>query len=399
MNNTETRTVRLSVNWIFVAAIFLILLAAIWQIRAILMLIFAANMLVIFCSIPVRWLVGWQVRVWRFRIHVGRAPAIILALLLLFLLLIVPFSLVLPTLFVQFASLATEVIPQGVEQAVDYYQSGQIFVDYPWLEGTLEDVDFNERVINQAIGQIGNALSQLGGSVLPFVGGVANVLLSTLIILFISAYLLADPQVYINRVIMLTPLWYRQRMREILDRMDGTVRSWIGVTIASMIVTGVGTALGLWLLGIEEWIALGVLAGFASFIPNFGSVIALVPALAVGVVEMPQNILWIVVIIYVVSFLQSQIVAPILTNESMNLPPVFVLVGQIVFGFFFGFLGIMFAVPLTALLLVLIDEIYVKDILGDRPDSTVTSPDDPDAAAAHTTADEPVDEPLVRNRV
>ena len=59
------------------------------------------------------------------------------------------------------------------------------------------------------------------------------------------------------------------------------------------------------------------------------------------------------------------------------MPPVLILVGQIVFGIFFGFLGLMFAVPMTAIFLVLMDEIYVKDVLGDKqsvPDENVVEP-------------------------
>jgi predicted PurR-regulated permease PerM len=87
----------------------------------------------------------------------------------------------------------------------------------------------------------------------------------------------------------------------------------------------------------------------------------------VGFVQAPQSIGWIVVIIYGTSFLQSQVIAPLLFSESINLSPVMVLLGQIFSAAFFGFLGIMLAVPLTAILMILVQEVYVKDILGDRP--------------------------------
>ena len=62
--------------------------------------------------------------------------------------------------------------------------------------------------------------------------------------------------------------------------------------------------------------------------------------------------------------------APLLFEESINLPPVLVLIGQIFAAVFFGFLGIMLAVPIIAILLVLVQEVYVKDILGDKPIKT-----------------------------
>ena len=48
------------------------------------------------------------------------------------------------------------------------------------------------------------------------------------------------------------------------------------------------------------------------------------------------------------------------------MPAILILLGQIIFGFFFGFLGLMLAVPLSACVAVLVDEMYVKDVLGDR---------------------------------
>jgi len=178
-------------------------------------------------------------------------------------------------------------------------------------------------------------------------------------------YLIAEPDKYIHGIILLTPLWYRDRMREILVRLDKTIRAWLRVTLVSMIFVGTGTALGLAIVGVEQWLALGVLAGAASFIPNFGTIIALVPALAVAIIQVPGSIWIVIIIIVIISFIQAQIIGPILTAESMNLAPVLILVGQIIFGVFFGFLGVMLAVPLTAISVVLVEEIYIKDVLGD----------------------------------
>ena len=72
------------------------------------------------------------------------------------------------------------------------------------------------------------------------------------------------------------------------------------------------------------------------------------------------------------SLFQSQVISPVLASERMNMPAILILLGQIIFGFFFGFLGLMLAVPLSACLAVLVDEMYVKDVLGDRSEKQVT---------------------------
>lgn len=343
-----------------IATIVIVLgLVFVWQIRGTLMLIFAAVILVVLFTMPIRLLIS------RFDMH--RGLAIILSVIGFFVIIVLIALSILPTIVTQFTVLATDVVPQGVEQAVENLNSETLIEQFPFLEGVITDFEINDELINQIISQLSTALGRLGGSVLPVVGGVANTILSVLIIFFLSMYLLAEPELYVNGIIKLTPPWYRERMQTILRRIDATLRAWLSVTGVSMIVVGLGTGLGLAALGIREWVALGVLAGVLSFIPNFGPIVALVPSIAVAIVQAPNNVIWTVIIIYGVSFLQSQVVSPVLASERMNMPAILILLGQIIFGFFFGFLGLMLAVPLTACVAVLVDEMYVKDVLEDRP--------------------------------
>lgn len=373
MLRTDTGYVR-NVNWVFVAIISVILVVATWQIRGILLYTFASILLVIFFTFPIRWLFDHT--------RLNRGLAILVSVFGSIVVIILLASLVFPTLFVQFRELTTDVIPRGFEQLLESWNSGEIFEEVPLLESILgpdavEQFEITDEQINTLINQLGTALGTVGGTLIPFLGDVASVVLGVLVIFFLSMYFLAEPDRYIDGVITLTPLWYRSRTREIFMRLDSVLRAWIGVTAISMIVVGVGTGIGLALLGIREWAALGVLAGVMSFIPNFGPIAALVPALAVAAVQAPERVGWVFVVIYGVSFVQSQVIAPILADENMNLAPVMILVGQIVFGIFFGFLGIMLAVPLTAVVVTLVNEIYVKDVLGDTgiPEESPAEPE------------------------
>jgi len=361
MLRTDTGYIR-NINWVFIAIISLIIVGAAWQIRAILMYVFASILLVVFFGIPIRWLFDHS--------RLNRGLAILVSVIGFIVLLVLLAGLIFPTLFAQFAELTTDVIPRGIEQLIQFWNSGAVFEQIPLLEtvispDALNQIEITDEQINTLINQVSSALGAVGGTVIPFLGDLASTVLAVLIIFFLSMYFLAEPDRYIDGVITLTPLWYRTRTREIFVRLDKTLRAWVGVTVTSMLVVGVGTGAGLAFLGVQEWVALGVLAGVMSFIPNFGTIIALVPALAVAAVQVPGSVGWVFVVIYGVSFIQSQVVAPILASENMNLAPVMILVGQIVFGIFFGFMGIMLAVPLTAVLIALVDEIYVKDMLGD----------------------------------
>lgn len=396
-------------NWVFVATVVGIILVALWAIRSILLLTFTAVILVIFFSIPIRRLMKLTFPGGR---KISRTAAIALTLVGVVLLLVLLSLMVFPQVFQQFGSLFSDTIPAGIERLVDWWDDGRVLYTFPFLQNfdltdiagtpvprtlgiagldhigilavrswsnTSAALTIDQAALQNIGTQVLAALGQVGGTVIPLLGGVANMLLSSLIVLFISLYFLAEPHRYIERVILYTPVWYRERMRVILDRIDEAIRAWLRITGVSMLVAGVLTGLLLWLVaGLDtQWLALGTIAGLASFIPNFGPILALIPAVLVGAVQAPQNIGWIILIVYGVSFIQSQVVSPIMANEDMKMPPVLILVGQIVFGIFFGFLGLMFAVPMTAIFLVLMDEIYVKDVLGDKqsvPDENVVGP-------------------------
>ena len=370
MRLRESRSINIGLRNIVATILILLSLVFAWEIRGTLMLTFAAVVLVVLFTMPVRMLMR--------RFEMNRLVAIVVSVIGFFVILALIGLPISRTIATQFNVLASEVIPQGLEQARESITGEAIVEQFPFLEGVIAGDNndlISDDLINQFISQVTDALGRLGGTVLPVVGGVANTILSALIIFFLSMYLLAEPQHYVNGIIKLTPIWYRDRMWTILRKIDSTLRAWLAVTAVSMVVVAVLTGLGLAVLDIREWLALGVLAGVLSFIPNFGPVVALVAAVPVAFVQARENVLWTVVIIYGVSFFQSQVVSPVLASERMNMPAILILLGQIIFGFFFGFLGLMLAVPLSAVVAVLVDEIYVKDVLGDFPqEQPVESP-------------------------
>ncbi len=384
MNTRSSRSVNIGLRNVVLTILIGLGFIFVWQIRGTLMLTFAAVILVVLFTMPVRLLMN------RFRLN--RLVAIIVSVISFFVILALLGLPILRTIGDQYEPLRTAV-EGGLEQVRQSLTREALLEQNSILKDVIPIIDDllspsgsaqpSDDLIGQAISQVSDAIGRLGGSVLPVVGGVANTILSALIIFFLSMYLLAEPELYVRGIVKLTPIWYRERMGCIMRRLDRTLRAWLGVTAVSMVVVALLTGLGLRLVGIqEEAFALGVLAGLLSFIPNFGPVVALVPSVAVAILQTPDNVVWVVIIIYGVSFFQSQVVSPVLASERMNMPAILILLGQIIFGFFFGFMGLMLAVPLSACLAVLVDEMYVKDVLGDRSDAT----QEPGAEYAETLA-------------
>ncbi|MCU0481922.1 MAG: AI-2E family transporter [Anaerolineae bacterium] len=377
-----------SSRWIWIALAISLVGVLLWNIRNILLYGLGAIILVILVSMPVRFLARYKV---------GRTPAIFASLVAGVVLIYLISSSLLPTFVDQFVRLGDS-IAQGIDQIVEYWNSGELQESYPFLVSlprvnTLPEstnlalnnlrvnpftyevsvVNFDTQAfqidaetIRSLAEQAFNAVGQLGGTVLPFITGLANTLLTFLIVIFLTMFFLAEPDKYTKGFIKIFPLWYRDRVEYILKRIDYLLRRWIVSQFIGMAITFAGTYLGLAILQIDQAVALAILAAIFSLVPNFGQLLAVLVAVLVASVQAPDRLVLIVIVIYGVSFIQGQIIAPILTSGAVDIPPVLFLLGQIIAAGFFGVLGIVLTGPLLVIVMVIIQEVYVKDILGDR---------------------------------
>ncbi len=335
-----------TIRWALLTVLILVSGVAIWQVRDVILLTFTAVLLAILLTSPVRWLV---------RRGVPRSLAVVISLLGMVGLFVLLMGLALPQIISQIGQLI-ELIPQAIvalEQRVNELELPPGFQLLPEDTATL---------VQQLTDTLGPLLSQL----FPFFGGLTSVVLSVLIVGFMSMYFVFDPGMHERGLVALLPPRYRHRAWEIIARLDRTLRGYLQAKTTSMVLVGLATGLGLYLLGVPFAPALGVITGLFSFVPNFGPLAALIPTLAVTIINAPDRVLWVIVLFYGIQLVESQFVGPLLVSHEINLPPVLVLVFQIVFSVFFGFLGLLLSVPLTAIAQVLVQEIYIKDILGDR---------------------------------
>jgi len=353
----------LTTRWVLVAFLIVIGAIAFWLVRDIMLLLLASVILAVLVSAPIRFFL---------RRGVPHNLAVVISLLLMLVVVVLAVLLVVPGLVEQFVVLA-RIIPQAIEQVQEFINSGQLNAQFPALAQLLAQIDLTS--LGPILEQLGGVVQNITSALFPFLGGIANTLVGLIVVLFMSLYFITDPELYQQGVIKLVPIPYRPRAQQILERLDLTLRGFLQAKLTSMLLMGVGTFIGLSLLGIPLAPALGTINGVFSFVPNFGPLVALIPTLAVAIVNAPERWPWVILLIYGLSLVESQFIGPWLMSEQIKLPPVLVLVGQIVAGIFLGFMGLLLAVPLTAMVMVLVEEIYVKDILGDREIPAAHRPD------------------------
>lgn len=205
-------------------------------------------------------------------------------------------------------------------------------------------------------------LTQATGVLSGTFGALSNIY----VVIFMAAFIMADPKLYRQGILRLVPKPGRKRAGEVLDQLDTTLVHWLMGQLFSMTVVGTLTGLGLWLLGVRLAGVLALFAGLISFIPNLGPIIALVPAILFAFLDGPQQALYVVMLYMGVQFVESSLATPLVQKKLIDMPPALVFGSQLVIGAFGGILGLMLATPIVAVLMILTQMLYVQDILNDK---------------------------------
>ncbi len=135
-----------------------------------------------------------------------------------------------------------------------------------------------------------------------------------------------------------------------------------------MAVNGILTALALWLLGVPLPFMLGLLTGLLNFIPNFGPILAGIPAVLLALSGGPNQAMYVVVLYVVIQNLEGFVLTPLVQRRTVSLPPAVIILSQVLLGVLAGTLGVLLATPLAASVLVLTRMLYVEDTLGEPVD-------------------------------
>ncbi len=216
--------------------------------------------------------------------------------------------------------------------------------------------------MSKTIGSISERVFGIFGKVFTTTFGAA---MNIAFVLFVGVFLAIKPHYYRDHVAILFPPAKRPRVIEILNLIGQTLFHWLQGRAATMVITGVGTGVLLWLIGIPLAFTLGVVTGVLTFIPNVGAILALMLSMLVAVSQGSQSVMWVVVAYAGMQFVESNLITPLIQQRQTSVPPPVLLSAQLMMGVTLGFLGVLVATPLVAVGLLLIKETYVVDVLGE----------------------------------
>lgn len=217
---------------------------------------------------------------------------------------------------------------------------------------------------------------QIGGAgryFLPVLGSTLAVVAAVLLVLFVTIYVAVNPGMYQRGALRLLPPRNRERAAVVLGAIGATLRKWLVTQLIAMVVIGVVTTAVLLALGVRAAIPLGILAGLLEFVPTLGPILSAVPAIAMGFVDSPEKALFVTLAYVGIQFLENHLLIPILMKEGIDLAPALTIVVQAVMAILFGFLGLLVAVPLLAVIVVCIR----VGLLHEEPDVMSKDHSDP----------------------
>lgn len=165
----------------------------------------------------------------------------------------------------------------------------------------------------------------------------------------------------------MAPARHRGSATIIVDRIGETLERWLIAQIITMAAVFVVTWIGLTIIGIPGSFILGIQAGLLAFIPTVGAIIAglivVLASLASGWIAAASAL----VLFLGVHVLESYILTPMLQRQALEIPPATLFAFQILLGVAFGIWGLALALPLIAIVKVLIDHFKADETAADAP--------------------------------
>lgn len=286
------------------------------------------------------------------RLGLGRLSATVIILGVFVIVLLVALGVLVP--------LAARQVVSFAEQFPTYIQKLQALIAAQG--GPLVERIGGQEALQQLQQSIGNLVGQGAAWVATFarslwtggkaIIGIVSILVVTPVVAF---YLLVDWDRMIATIDRWVPPRHRETVRQLGREMDSAVAGFVRGQSAVCLLLGAFYAIGLSMIGLNFGATIGMLAGLISFIPYVGSLTGLLLATGVALVQFLPDWTWIfatLAVFMVGQFIEGNILSPKLVGEAVGLHPVWLMFALLAFGSLLGFVGLLVAVPLAAMIAV-----------------------------------------------
>jgi len=229
------------------------------------------------------------------------------------------------------------------------------------VRALLADAGLNQ-VAEQGLNDFASG-SQLFSTATGALMSLADGLLNIVVVLAGGLFLAGNPDLYREGALKLLPASTRDEAAKALDESGAALGLWLKGRLFAMVAVSIITAFGLWLIGIPSYLALGLLAGAAEFVPFLGPILAAVPGVLLALLVGPYEALLTAALYLLVQQIEGNLLTPVIQQHAVDIPAALLLFSVLAFGYLFGLIGVILAAPLTVVLFVMVKRLYVRDHL------------------------------------
>ena len=291
------------------------------------------------------------------RYKLGRSSAVLLVFAVFFVLVGVAFLILLPML--------TREIGRLIEDIPSLLALLQLHVSPVLLENFGVDpfdiklVELKARLAQnwqQAGGLAGRILAEVTSSSLTLLGWLMNFAL----IPVVAFYLLRDWDLLVERIHNMIPRQFEVTAVNLIKECDEVLSAFMRGQLLIMFLLGCIYALGLSIMGLDLALLIGMLAGLASLVPYLGFIVGILAASIAAVLQFqePLPLLYVLLVFGFGQLLEGSVMTPMLVGDRIGLHPVAVIFAILAGGQLFGFVGVLLALPIAAVIMVFVRHIY-----------------------------------------
>ena len=256
-------------------------------------------------------------------------------------------------------------IPPFVDQTNEFVE------DVPAIVKDLEKVYAD--ITGQSTGEVGDKVQRfferytddpdrLIGPLTSIGLNVAGILGALVLILITAYYIAIRPDPLVNGLVRLAPPPRREHLRHVLGRIRQSWIGWMEGVAIDMLVTGVMLYVALTIVGLDFAIFFAVLSALLVVVPYFGAIAGAIPPTLFALTDSPGKALLVLGAYILVQQLESNVTIPVIMAQRVRLHPAVIAIGVVVVGQLFGFVGLFVAVPILSLIIIAVEEFWVKPI-------------------------------------
>ena len=223
---------------------------------------------------------------------------------------------------------------------------------------TIELPDNVRGLLNQSISRAASFSVELAKHIVNALVGFASQVVELVVVPVLTYYLLKDWRSLQSSFIDVFSIPYRLRLSQILKEMGHVISGYIRGQVLISLIIGLFVFVGMYMFRVDYPLVLGLLAALTETIPVVGPVIGAVPAVLLAFIASPTLAVKVIIFYIVIQQVENQLIVPKIMGHTINLHPILVVISLLIGGSLYGVIGMMLAVPVAALLKVLVRHLW-----------------------------------------